>query len=125
MATTLFGTSRPAKLEVGWPIPAGTSTAGTPSSQAHVVAVGGAQLTCSIAQKKVRAAEESLSAAQARFNERGVEPDEQTLAQLDQLRDAVREARQARDALMQKWAAAVAAFKRRARAAAGDRASTA
>lgn len=101
-------------------MPPAAYSADTGSSQARLVAAGGTQLTCSTAHKKLRAAEETLSAAQARLNERDVEPDEQTLAQLAKSRDAVREARQARDALMQTWAAAVAAFKRRHRAAGND-----
>jgi hypothetical protein len=59
----------------------------------------------------VRAAEESLSAAQARLGDLAVEQDAEALAQLDKLQAAVREARRARDALTQTWAAAVAALK--------------
>ena len=125
MTMTPSRTSPPTKLEVGAAMPAAAYSADARSSQARLMAAGGTQLTCSSAQKKVRAAEERFSAAQARLSLCDVEPDDQTLAQLDTLQAAVREARQARDALMQTWAAAVAAFRRRHRTAGNDGAPTA
>jgi len=179
-------TSPSTMVGAGAPTSAAASTADTRSSQAHLAVVGGAQLICSTAQKRLRAAEEILSAAQARLVELQVEQDEavdalvhaliddglshcnpfatfgplapralttlplaeqtkaidqlvaaiqrsksaskptlqamqaakraaravdQALAHLDTSQAAVGRARHTRDALIQKWAAAVAAFR--------------
>jgi len=60
----------------------------------------------------------ALQAAQAA--ERAARAVEQQLAQIEKLRDTVREARHTRDAMAQGWATELAAFKRGARAAADD-----
>lgn len=111
MTTTGFRTIPVTRLEAEARVPTAGHTADARPTNARVAAGGRAPLTCSTAQRKVRAAEESLSVAQARLAELGAEQDEEVLAQLDKSQAAVREARQTRDELAQRWAAAVAAFR--------------